>query len=347
MNDKTPGGVINYSFIYSKFNRTQITLSPHQMPLKLFFSTLSLFLLSFSVDAQSGFDEKEVSLETESGALYGTLTLPENANQQTPVSLIIAGSGPTDRDGNNPIMTNNSLQMLAHRLAENGIASLRYDKRGIAKSSEAMIQEKDLRFEDYIRDAVDWVKEINSDFELGPLTVVGHSEGSLIGIKVAQEAEVAKFISVAGPAESGDKIIRQQLSDQPAAIKDPSFQILDSLSQGQTVSNVNPMLYSLFRPDIQPYLISWFAYEPQNEISELDIPVLIVQGTTDFQVSEAQGQMLANSAPDARLMIVEGMNHILKQAPEQKTMNAKTYNQPNLPLVDEAVRGMVNFILAP
>lgn len=317
------------------------------MALKLFFSAIIIFSASISLNAQDTLEEKQVSLETENGTLYGTLTLPENANQQTPVSLIIAGSGPTDRDGNNPIMTNNSLQMLAHRLAENGIASLRYDKRGIAESSDAMIQEKELRFEDYIKDAVEWAEKINADFELGPLTIIGHSEGSLLGIKAAQKAEVDKFVSLAGPAESGDKIIRQQLSDQPEAIREPSYQILDSLSQEKTIDDVNPMLYSLFRPDIQPYLISWFAYEPQKEISKLDIPVLIVQGTTDFQVSEAQGQMLANSAAEARLLIVEGMNHILKEAPAQKTINAKTYNQPNLPLVDEAVNGIVNFILAP
>ena len=315
--------------------------------LKTSLTFIFLTFLSISLSAQPGFQEKEISLETGSGTLYGTLTLPADANSKTPVSLLISGSGPTDRDGNNPIMTNNSLKMLAHQLAENGIASLRYDKRGIGESSQAMSSEQDLRFEDYIQDAVEWVAKIKQDLELGPLNVIGHSEGSLIGMKAALEADVAKFVSLAGPAQSGDVIIREQLKDQPGAIKEPSYQILDSLAAGDTVTNVNSMLYSLFRPSVQPYLISWFAYEPQQVISQLEIPVLIIQGTTDFQVSVAQGQMLAKAAPQSRLMIIEGMNHILKKAPAQKTMNAKTYNQPNLPLVDEAVTVIVNFLQEP
>ncbi len=301
-------------------------------------------LFSLHTGSRIHFEEKAVSLETASGILYGTLTLPEHANETTPISLIISGSGPTDRDGNNPLMTNNSLKMLAHRLAENGIASVRYDKRGVSESSTAMTGEEELRFEDYIRDAVQWAAKIRQEYALGPLSVIGHSEGSLIGMQTAMEADATKFISISGPAQSGDQILRQQLSDQPEAIKVPSYQILDSLSDGNTVANVPPLLSALFRPSVQPYLISWFSYEPQKIISSLDMPVLIIQGTTDFQVSIAQGQMLAKGASRAQLMIIEGMNHILKKAPAQKTVNAKTYNQPNLPLAEEAVAGIVNFI---
>lgn len=294
--------------------------------------------------AQASYQEQEISLTHGQDTLFGTLTLPSSYDRQTPISLIIAGSGPTDRDGNNPIMTNNSLQMLARKLAENNIASLRFDKRGIGKSSAAMVSEEELRFETYVQDASLWIDKIDSDYELGALSIIGHSEGSLIGMLAAQQVTVSKFISLAGPAQSGDKIIREQLKDQHASIKNPSYQILDSLSQGYTVSNVPTMLYSLFRPSVQPYLISWFAYVPQHEISKLSIPTLIMQGTTDFQISVAEAQVLAKASPQSQLIIVEGMNHILKIAPEERTQNALTYNQPNLPLAEEAVKGMVNFI---
>jgi len=309
-------------------------------------------LLSFIVSERSAygqgtFQEKEVTLLTESGTLYGTMTLPENADGNTPVSLIIAGSGPTDRNGNNPMMTNNSLMMLAHRLAERGIASIRYDKRGIAASDEAMGDESDLRFENYVQDAVAWQEEITKEYQLGELSIIGHSEGSLIGMEVARQTGISKFISIAGPAQSADDILRLQLADQPDPIKNPSFQIIDSLAAGHRVQNVPSQLYALFRPSVQPYLISWFEYNPQSIIKQLKIPVLIVQGTTDIQVSVAQAQMLSQSAAEAQLLIVEGMNHILKEAPPQKTPNAMTYNQPNLPVVQEAVEGIAAFILKP
>jgi pimeloyl-ACP methyl ester carboxylesterase len=306
-----------------------------------------LLLTALPLPAQDRFREEPIQLLIEGDTLFGTMTLPEKADSKSPVSLIIAGSGPTDRNGNNPMMTNNSLQMLAHALAERGIASLRYDKRGIAESKAAMVEESQLRFEDYIRDARAWTEKIREDYELGEISIIGHSEGSLIGMQVALQADVDKFVSLAGPAESADQILRQQLADQPDPIKAPSYQIIEQLAAGDTVGNVPMQLYALFRPSVQPYLISWFAYEPQNVIEQLKMPVLIVQGTTDIQVSVAQAQMLAKSAPQAQLLIVEGMNHILKNAPPQKTPNAMTYNQPELPVVAEAVEGIASFLHTP
>jgi fermentation-respiration switch protein FrsA (DUF1100 family) len=314
--------------------------------MKYFFLALSFSLQFFPLYAQQeqSFTEESVSLETADGTLYGTLTLPADKKQYKAVALIIAGSGPTDRNGNNPFMTNNSLQMLAHYLAEYQIASLRYDKRGIAESSDAATAEDSLRFDDYVDDAIAWTSYLNEQENLGKTVIIGHSEGSLIGMLAAQEAAVEKFISVAGPAQSGDQVLRQQLSDQPEAIREPSFAILDSLAEGKTVKNVPNLLYALFRPSVQPYLLSWFNYIPSEEIKDLAMPILIVQGTTDIQVSEAEAQMLAKAVPDARLVIVEGMNHIMKEASSLKMQNAATYNQPQLPLVDEATQAIVDFI---
>ena len=112
--------------------------------MKIILFSLLLYLGLSNLMAQ----EEAVVLQTPTGDIYGTLLTPER-NNNLPVVLLIAGSGPTDRNGNNPLMTNNSLKMLAELLAKNGIASLRYDKRGISASAAAVQIEPFPRFEKY------------------------------------------------------------------------------------------------------------------------------------------------------------------------------------------------------
>ncbi len=292
-----------------------------------------------------GQKEETVILKTATGNLEGTLTMPD-AKLPVPVALIIAGSGPTDRNGNNAIMTNNSLKMLAGALAVKGIASLRYDKRGIDKSQAAGLSESELRFEMYIKDAVGWAHLLRENPNFSQVVIIGHSEGSLIGMVASLDDEVDKFVSIAGAGESGDKIIREQLKAQPQAILEQTNPILDSLVVGKTVAKVNPMLYSLFRPSVQPYLISWFKYDPKIEIAKLKKPVLIVQGTSDLQVSVDDADRLQAAKPDAKLVVIEGMNHVLKDVGDDRTKNIQSYNQPDLPLNQKLVEAISSFIVA-
>mgnify|MGYP002082259879 CR=1 FL=1 len=163
----------------------------------------------------------------------------------------------TDRDGNNPMMKNNALKMLAEMLRTNGIASLRFDKRGIAKSSNAGLQEKNLRFEDYVNDVNDWVSYLKKDKRFNQVIVAGHSEGSQIGILAAgSNPEIGKVISLAGAGRPASQILRKQLAKQPQQILDMCNPILEKLEKGDTVGHVSPLLYTLFRPSVQPYLIS-------------------------------------------------------------------------------------------
>lgn len=297
-----------------------------------------------TVVAAFGQSEKIVSLKTATGEIEGTLMMPE-ASLPVPVALIIAGSGPTDRDGNNPMMKNNSLKMLAAELAKKGIASLRYDKRGIAASQKAGMQESELRFSMYISDAADWVQLLSENEDFSRIVVVGHSEGSLIGMVVAQDHKVAGFVSVAGAGQSADLVIREQLKDQPPFVLEQSMPILNELVKGNTVENVPQMLFSLFRPSVQPYMISWFKYDPQVELRKLRKPVLIVQGTTDIQVHVEDAKKLEAAKPDAKMVLIEGMNHVLKNAEAERMKNFQTYNQPDLPLNENLVKAIVSFIL--
>lgn len=294
------------------------------------------------VNNDSAFTETPVVLHTATGAIFGTLTLPKNF-QKGEVGLIIAGSGPTDRNGNNPVMKNESLRMLAYGLAAHNIASLRYDKRGIGESRAAAKSEADLRFEDYINDAKEWIRFLKKDDRFTKVVVIGHSEGSLIGM-IAAYQYADGFVSIAGAGRSADKILKEQLAKQPQKIKDLSFPIIDSLTQGKMVANVDPILSSLFRPSVQPYLISWFRYDPQTEIHKLAIPVLILQGTNDLQVSTEDAQLLAKANGHAQLFLIENMNHILKIVQGTSNENLATYNNPALPVSDKLINSIATFI---
>lgn len=303
----------------------------------------TILLLMFTLTNLYSQTEKIVTLKTGTGDLEGTLMTPESNSSKT-VALIIAGSGPTDRDGNNPSMKNNSLKMLAAELSKNGIASLRYDKRGIANSKSAGQKEADLRFENFVDDAKAWAIYLKKDLKFNNIVVIGHSEGSLIGMIVSQDKAVNKYVSVAGVGQPADKIIREQLKSQPPSLTIQVNAILDEFVKGKTVQNTPPELNSLFRQSVQPYMISWIKYDPQIEIAKLRIPVLIIQGTTDIQVGLDDANRLAKALPKAKLVVIEGMNHILKQAPADRQMNILTYTQPDLALKKELIVNLISFI---
>ena len=290
----------------------------------------------------SAYKESPIVLHTPTGDIYGTLTIPVQP-VQTAVALIIAGSGPTDRNGNNPMMKNESLRKLAYGLAEQNISSLRFDKRGIGESAKAMKAEADLRFDDYVNDAKAWIMLLKKDKRFSKVIVVGHSEGSLIGMIAARDVADG-YVSVAGAGKPADKILKDQLSKQPQQVKDISFPILDSLAKGMLVKEVNPMLFSLFRPSVQPYLVSWFKYDPQTEIKKLNMPVLIVQGTNDLQVSVEDAQLLAAANRQSQLVLIKDMNHIFRILGEDRKENIASYSNDSLPISTELTNSIANFI---
>lgn len=306
---------------------------------------LSVFMPGFS---QNAITEDSITLTTPTGDIHGTLLIPGLENP-VPVVLIIAGSGPTDRNGNQPAMKNNSLKMLAEGLCSNGIASLRFDKRGIAKSRGAIKNESELSFETYIEDVRRWVDLLKKDRRFSSVNIVGHSEGSLLGMIACEgNPNVAKYISVAGIGVSMDNTLKEQLSKQLAshpALKDSCFLYINKLKKGETFSNVDPSLLALFRPSVQPYLISTFKYNPQEEIKKLAIPILIVQGNTDIQVNVADANLLAAANSNAKKLIIENMNHVLKNCSgKDLTEQMPTYTNPDIPIDGRLVGEIAAFV---
>ena len=310
---------------------------------------IALNILSICLFAQAKndtvFSESEVVLKTSTGEIYGTLAIPSNV-KVSPVVLIIAGSGPTDRDCNSPMgIQTNAYKMLSESFAKNGISTLRFDKRGIGKSKPAMSSESELRFETYINDVIAWISLLKSDKRFSSIIILGHSEGSLIGMIAAEKTNVGGFISIAGVGKSADKVLQEQLKTKlPPQLLDESNKILDSLKIGKTVSNVNSNLVALYRPSVQPYMISWIKYDPAKEIGKLKIPVLIIQGTTDLQVTLNDSKLLTVAKPDAKVLIIENMNHVLKESDSDMQKNMATYRNPELPLKAGLTDDIVNFI---
>ncbi len=286
-----------------------------------------------------------ITLSIAAGTLSGSLSVP-NSPGKFPLVFIIAGSGPTDRNGNSKAGVNaNSYKILADSLLQYGIASLRYDKRGVGESAATMGKEEDTRFTDMVNDAAAWLELLKKDKRFSSIVVAGHSEGSLIGMLAARRTNVKKYISIAGAGLPAADVIKKQLAAQTKQIQDMCIPRLDTLAMGRQLVDPPVVLYSLFRPSVQPYLIDWFSFDPRKEIAQLTIPVLIINGTTDVQVSVEDARNLHAASPKSQLVIVEGMSHLLKEAPADRARNLVLYNTaPQAPIKTALVQAMVNFI---
>ena len=286
----------------------------------------------------------DIVLQTVNGGVFGTLTMPDGV-LKVPVVLLIAGSGPTDRDGNSSAgVYSNVYRMMADSLQKAGIACVRYDKRGIGQSAEVVKDESAASFDSMVSDAVGYIKMLKADSRFSDVIIAGHSEGSLIGMIAAQKTDIKKYISIAGSGESADKILRTQLSLQSESLASKGAVIMDSLKKGYDVRSIDASLMSLFRPSVQPYMRSWLRYDPQTEIKKVRIPILLIQGEHDLQVPVMHAQLLKKAAPKAQLVMFKDMNHILKDAPADKEQNIATYTNGDLPLTAGLMFSIVNFI---
>lgn len=289
--------------------------------------------------------QRPIELDTGHGVLYGSLLLPQQ-DTPPPVVLIIAGSGPTDRDGNNPAGGRiDNLKRLALLLAGEHIASVRFDKRGVAASQPATPDERNLSVEAYVADTVAWAHKLKADPRFGPLILLGHSEGALIATLAAEQAGASAVISLSGSGRPVAEVIREQLAQRlaPAQLAQGTA-LLDSLQAGQTSLNVPVPLRQVFRPTVQPYLISLLRQDPAAAFAQLKVPALIIQGRNDVQVDVADAELLKAAKPDAQLVLIDGMNHTLRISPRDISGQRETYQNPELPLARELGQRIVAFI---
>ncbi|WP_260581890.1 alpha/beta hydrolase [Sphingopyxis sp. PET50] len=294
----------------------------------------------------------EMAVRGPDGPLAGTLLLAGPAD--APVVLILPGSGPTDRDGNSPADLNAaSYRLLAEALAERGVSSARIDKRGVGGSKEAAANPNKVTTDDYAADTAQWVKALRDKSGRDCVWLAGHSEGGLIALTAAADPGVCGLVLIATPGQPLDVLMREQLAANPAnaPLLADAGRAIDALKAGRhvDVAAMHPALaQGLFNPAIQDYLIDLFARDPAALIAGVGKPVLIVGGLADLQVTRADAEALAAAQPRAKLLLIEGMAHPLKQvAGDDRAANLATYGDPGLPIDATLADAVAAFILSP
>lgn len=283
------------------------------------------------------------------GPLKGTMLLPEGSG--APVVLMIPGSGPTDRDGNNPMgVKASSLKLLAEGLAANGIATVRIDKRGMFASAAAIPDPNAVTIDDYATDVHAWVGSIRQRTGAKCVWLLGHSEGGLVALRATRSPkDICGLILVASPGRPTGTIMRDQLRANPAnaPILDQATAAISELEAGRHVdaAKLNPALGRLFRSNVQDFLINEMSLSPTSLIASYRGPVLILQGDKDIQVGVEDAQLLKKAKPDAEMTLLPGANHVLKLVPsDDRAANIATYADPSLPLAPDITSAVARFI---
>ncbi|MGJ5080400.1 alpha/beta hydrolase [Bradyrhizobium sp. SZCCHNRI1009] len=294
---------------------------------------LALMALASAVSAE----ESAVRI----GPLDAVLTTPAGV-ARPPVALLIAGSGSTDRDGNGPQLKPATLKKLAEQLALQGIASLRYDKRGARGWKAEFGKPEDFRFKDYVDDAASLVDFLRGKF--ARIVLVGHSEGGLVAILTARRTPVDRLVLLTTSARRQGDLLKAQLEKKlPAAKMEPVAKAIDAIMAGQIVDPPPPELP--IAPSMQPSIGSAFAEDPIDPLKQLTIPILIVGGARDHQIARLDMVALAAAAPAAKSLWLPDMNHVLVDVANEDE-NLASYNDPDRPLDPDMVEAVAGFITA-
>ena len=300
--------------------------------------------------APPGTVETFVEAKGPSGPLKGTMLAPDKA-PGAPVVLIIPGSGPTDRDGDNPLgVKAASYRLLAEGLAVQGVASVRIDKRGMFASRAATPDANAVTVADYAADVHAWAEAVKGAAPC--IWVAGHSEGSLVALAAAQvPKDICGLVLISGAGRKLGDVIREQLKAAPGAdpqVLAPAMAALDKLDKGQKVdpTGMAPGLARLFAPQVQDFLIDQMSYDPARLAARYAGPILVIRGTTDLQVSAVDADLLAHARPGIVFRPIEGMNHVLKAAPPERPANFATYADPSLPIAPAVVTAVAAFVKA-
>lgn len=302
---------------------------------------LVLFLVSLNSFSQNKlFSEEELTITKH---IDGTLLMPLDLDSKKPnLAIIIAGSGPTNRNGNQNFQKNNSLKKLAESLTNKGIATFRYDKRIVKQIRQGKV-DKNMMFDDFVSDASEVIDYFKEKSIYSKIYVIGHSQGSLVGMLAAKD-KADGFISLAGAGQNIGDVLVEQAARMDPKLGEETQPVVEQLKQGKAVTDFPAALVSVFNKDIQPFMINWMQYNPTEIIKELDIPILLINGTKDLQVSEAEAKLLKTANEKAILTIIENMNHVLFEIKGDDLENSKSYNESFRAISPQLITNIIKFI---
>ncbi|MFA7264495.1 MAG: alpha/beta hydrolase [Caulobacter sp.] len=285
------------------------------------------------------------------GPLKGTMLAPADG-AKGPVVLILAGSGPTDRDGNNPLgVRGPTYRLIAEGLAARGITTLRVDKRGLFASGLAAADPNAVTVIDLAADAHGWAAKLKADTSAPCVWLLGHSEGSLVALIAAQAPrDICGLILIAAPGRRLSDVLREQLRANPAnaPLLPQALPAIDALEAGRPVDTTGmpPPLLRLFHPAIQHFLIVMFRQDPAKLAAAYKGPILVLQGDADLQVSVADADALKAAQPAAKLVILPGVNHVMRAGSRDRAATRANYADPSLPLAPGVVDAVADFVAA-
>lgn len=283
------------------------------------------------------------------GTLAGALCLPEGVPVATVV--ILPGSGPVTRDGDIPAtrMFPGTYRLLAESLAAEGIATVRVDKRGAFGSAAEGVDPNAVTLDRYAEDARAWIAATREATGASCVWLLGHSEGGLVALRAAEEAEgLCGVILAAVPGRRMGVLLREQLQSNPAnaPVLEQAFAAIDSLESGKPVDvgPLHPALHPLFAPVLQHYLMDMMRVEPARLIAAVRVPILIVQGTQDIQVKLTDAEILHAASPSSTLAILDKVGHTLKEVPKGERGVMAVYTNADLPIARAVVSMVAEYI---
>ena len=276
--------------------------------------------------------------------IHGSLLQPRTPTDD--LAIIIPGSGPTDRNGNQQFTRNDALLKLAQELAKKNIATFRYDKKVLTLLEQDALEEDKLRFDEFVDDAISSVRFFKERSSYRNIYFIGHSQGALVGMLAAQKVPVQGYISLAGAGQSIDQTIINQIRLQMPALTENAQDAFATLKENGRVKDYSPALESILSPSVQAFMASWMQYDPKDEIKKLTIPILLIGGSKDIQSSEAEFRQLQDAKPDATSAFITDMNHVLRKIEGNDLENTKSYNEPFRPIMNEVVTEISTFIKA-
>ncbi|MEZ0244549.1 MAG: alpha/beta hydrolase [Sphingomonas sp.] len=310
---------------------------------------LAGLFLSVPAQAQTAPAGVEVTAPGPLGPLAGTLLDPD---PKAPLVLLVPGSGPTDRDGNNRFgVAGGPYRQLAEALAARGVATLRIDKRGMAGSRGAVANGNRVTMAEYAGDVHAWIEVARKRTGRRCVWVAGHSEGGLITLIAAQNPDgICGVVLIAAAGRPLGAIMREQFRANPAnaSILESALGMVDTLEAGRHAdpATLAQPLPQLFPDGVQDFLIDQMRYDPAALAARLHLPVLVVQGDSDIQIGVTDAKALAAAAPGATLTIIPGMTHVLRIASGPGVdASIATYGNAALPVAPglvDAIAGFVN-----